>query len=479
VGNEGSKVEMERYYRVRRLLDGLRTAEVGDPLRRDPWHWPVLIAWTALWFSAKAAHGGQSWHFSVQGAQLLWEGAGSHQAAGGLNLFANYPRLQSGPLTFALAEPITWLAPHNGLVAAELVMTLLGLLVLYAVERAAFAVRPDVPASRIRWTVLGGGALLVPLWALTGVGYAHFDDVLALTFAALAVWAAAERKAVLVGVCVGLAVDSKPWAAAFLPLLFAVPGSIRIPGGDRRRAVLVCLALVVAAWLPFMMADPNSLNAATFTIVNVPDSALRALGVHDPRTPGWDRSAQIVFGCLFGSLAVWRGRWPAAVLIGVCARIALEPNDYAYYFAGLLLGALCWDLLSARRPQPLMTLSVTVLVFALPSIGVSPQVYGDIKLWTMIGATLASLLGPAAALSGRRARLGSVPGDPVSAALEAASRTLPARDAPALDAPIPDAALAHSRGEQLSRGLGHDSGGQLRRHGLVTQVPPREHSRPM
>jgi len=55
------------------------------------------------------------------------------------------------------------------------------------------------------------------------------------------------------------------------------------------------------------------------------------------------------------------------VLIGVCARIALEPNDYAYYFAGLLLGALCWDVLGARRPQPLMTLSVTALVFALPT----------------------------------------------------------------------------------------------------------------
>jgi hypothetical protein len=238
-----------------------------------------------------------------------------------------------------------------------------------------------------------------------------------------------------------------------------------------------------------MMADPNSLNAATFTIVNVPDSALRALGVHDPRTPGWDRSAQIVFGCLFGSLAVWRGRWPAAVLIGVCARIALEPNDYAYYFAGLLLGALCWDLLAARRPQPLMTLSVTVLVFALPSLGVSPQVHGDIKLWTMIGATLAALLGPAAPLPGLRTAPAPVPGDPVSAALEAASRTAPGRDAPtpgasALDASTPDTttpdtARAQSPGEQLPRGLGHDLGGQLRRHGLVPKVPPREHSRPM
>ena len=473
---------MHYYVRLQRLLERLRTAEVGDPLRREPWHWPALIAWTALWFSAKAAHGGQSWHFSAQGAQLLWEGATRHQAPGGLDLFANYPRLQSGPLTFALAEPITWFGPHNGLVAAELVMTLLGLLALFAVERAAYAARPDVPPSRIRWTVLGGGALLIPLWALTGVGYAHFDDVLALTFAALAVWAVAAGRAVLVGVWVGLAVDSKPWAAAFLPLLFALPASVRGAHG-RRRAALACLALVVLAWLPFLMADPNSLNAARFTIVNVPDSALRALGVHDPRTPGWDRSAQIAAGCLFGSLAVWRGRWPAAVLIGVCARIALEPNDYAYYFAGLLLGALCWDLLGSRRPQPVMTLSVTALVFALPALGVSPQFYGNIKLWTMVGATLAALLGPAAPQPDRRTAGGPVPGDsasgralpadPVSAALAAAARpvTVPAYPRPLAGAGAGTALAA--------RGLGHDPGGQLRRHGLVPQVPPREHSRPV
>jgi uncharacterized protein YjeT (DUF2065 family) len=454
--------------RRRAFVARLRDGEVGDPLRGDPWHWPLLIAWTALWFSAKAVRGGQSWHFSAQGAQLLWEGAGKHQLAGGLDLFANYPRLQSGPLTFALAEPITWLAPNNGLVAAELVMTVLGLVVLLAVERAAFAVRHDVPASRIRWTVLGGGMVLIPLWALTGVWYAHFDDVLALTFAALAVWAAAVRRPVLLGAAVALAVDSKPWAAAFLPLVFALPGPIwrrsgtrhsldtqPRPGRNRRIALAVCLVLIVAAWMPFLMADPSSLNAAGFTISNVPDSALRALGINDPSTPTWDRPAQIAVGCVFGALAVWRRRWPAAILIGVCARIALEPNDYAYYFAGLILGALFWDLLGARRPQPMMTLAVTALVFALPSMGISPQFHGNIKLWTMIGATLAALFGPAAR----------------TAADVVAGRSADARRRiafPRSAAVVPPSALG---------GLRDDLGGELGGHGLVAQVLPREHAR--
>jgi hypothetical protein len=442
--------------RLRASAARLRDAEVGDPLRRDPWHWSLLIAWTALWFTAKAVRGGQSWHFSAQGAHLLWEGAAKHQAAGGLELFANYPRLQSGPLTFVLAEPITWLAPNNGLVAAELVMTLLGLVALLSLERAAFALRPDVAPSRIRWTVLGGGAVLIPLWALTGVWYAHFDDVLALTFAALAMWAAAARRPGLLGACVALSVDSKPWAAAFLPLLFALPGPVLRRGG-RRRAALTAMALIFAAWLPFLMADPNSLNAAGFTIANVPDSALRALGVNDPSTPSWDRYGQIAIGCLLGGLAVWRRRWPAAILIGVCARIALEPNDYGYYFAGLVLGALFWDLLATRRPQPLMTLSVTALVFALPSLGISPQFHGDIKLWTMIGATAVALLGPAAHARGGQRRDRQPEQPQVAGAVPPARRQEPGTR------------------PGWSADVGDDLGGELRGHSLVAQVGAREH----
>ena len=103
-----------------------------------------------------------------------------------------------------------------------------------------------------------------------------------------------------------------------------------------------------------------------------------------------------MFVCLFGGLAVWRRQWTGVLLIGVCARIALEPNDYAYYFTGLVLGAWCWDLLAvrARGPQPLATLSVMLLVFALPSLRISAQFDGQLKLWTVIAATAAVLLGP-------------------------------------------------------------------------------------
>ena len=384
---------------VAALRDGEMTAE-SDPLRRGPWHWPALIVWAGAWYASKTAFGGQSWHFSVQGARLLLHGAARGQPAGGLDLFADYPKLQSGPLTFLLADPVTWLTGgatgaagsggrSAGLHVAEVLMTLLGILALFALERAAFALRPDAAPSRIRWTVLGGGAAMLPVWIMAGVYWAHFDDILALTFAALAVWAAARRRPVLLGLCVACSVDAKPWAAGFLALLFALPGR------QRRTAVAVGLALVAAAWLPFVIADPHTVHAVGFTIPNARDSALRALGVSDPRTPSWDRPAQIVLGCLLGALAVWRGRWPAVLLLGACARLAIEPNDYPYYFAGAVVGALAWDLLAARRPAPLATLGVTALIFASRAVGASPAFYGRLKLLAMVVAAAAALFAPA------------------------------------------------------------------------------------
>lgn len=378
-------------------LGGVRRGAGIGLLGRVPWHWPVLCGWLLVWFLAKAQGGGQSWHFSAQGARLLWLGADPGRPSGRLDLFANYPQLQSGPLTFVLAGPLTRMGPDQGVVAAEVVMAVLCLVALAAVELAAVALRPDLPTARIRCAVLVGGMALIPLWALTGAWFAHFDDVLALTFTAVAVCAAARGQWVLLGGCLAMAVDSKPWAAAFLPLLGAMPGSLR-RSGERRRAALLTLGLILLAWLPFFVADPETRHALQFSIGNAPDSALRALGVNDPGTPPWDRWAQIAGGCLLGAVAVRRRRWPAAVLIGVCARIALEPNDYGYYFTGLVLGALCWDLLAAREALPVMTLGVTTVVMALPTVGVSPHFDGVIKLLAVVCAAGLALFGPARAV---------------------------------------------------------------------------------
>ena len=68
----------------------------------------------------------------------------------------------------------------------------------------------------------------------------------------------------------------------------------------------IALVVVALAWAPFVIADPGTLSATQFTIVNEPSSALRALGVSTPGTPSWDRPAQVLVGCALGVLAIRR-----------------------------------------------------------------------------------------------------------------------------------------------------------------------------
>ncbi len=50
------------------------------------------------------------------------------------------------------------------------------------------------------------------------------------------------------------------------------------------------------------------------------------------------------------------------LLVGITARLALDPQVFLYYTAGLVLAALAWDLLRSRRPLPLWTLFAFVLL---------------------------------------------------------------------------------------------------------------------
>jgi hypothetical protein len=50
-----------------------------------------------------------------------------------------------------------------------------------------------------------------------------------------------------------------------------------------------------------------------------------------------------------------RGRWPAVILVGTAARILLDPEVYSYYTAGILLGALAYDLVVSDRRWPWLT----------------------------------------------------------------------------------------------------------------------------
>jgi hypothetical protein len=355
------------------------------------WHLLALGGWTAAWFAILAPRGGIAWKFFTEGSGLLFgTGQGGLPPGGGLHVYASHPQLQIGPLSFVAAQVLRHIGPDQGLVAAQIALTAVGLILVRAVAVIATKLRPDLTArpGRLRWTVLVGGAVFLIAWVELSVAYTHLDDGLALALAVLAVRAAATDRPVLAGLCVGLAADAKPWALVFLPILLVLPGR------GRWNAVTWALAAVGAAWLPFVIADPGTLAATRYTIYNLPASGLRALGVTDPLTPSWDRPAQLAAGWALGVIAVLRRRWPAVILLGVGARVALDPAVHGYYTAGVMAGALLWDTLGSRRPYPAWSLASFAALNLAPLLTKDAALLGQLRLGLVVAFTAALLLGP-------------------------------------------------------------------------------------
>jgi hypothetical protein len=311
------------------------------PLRR---HHALLVGWTALWFVLVVPSGGVSWHYLRQGEQLLF----GDQPGGGLSLYANHPDLQIGPVSLAAARLFQPFAPATGQLLAEAAMSVLGLVMLILVGRTAALhyLGTGTNHRRLQQRILIAGLAFIPMWIEVSVRFAHLDDVLALFFATVAVHSLARGGSWAVAVWLALAVDAKPTAVPFAVLLLA------LPRGARRGPFLLFCALVAGAWLPFYLGNLGSISAAKFAIPNQPASSLRWLGVHSAGTPPWDRPAQFALGGLLGAVAVWRGRWPAVILLGADARILLDPSVYTYYSASVLLGTLLWDAVGQRRLVP-------------------------------------------------------------------------------------------------------------------------------
>jgi hypothetical protein len=368
---------------------------------------------------------GQSWHFFAQGGQLLFaSGPGT-----GLHLYAAHPVLQIGPLALAVAALLRMLGPDNGQVMAIAAMSVTGPLVLSGVWRL-------LPGSeRGRNTrLLFAGLLFLPVWAELTTHFGHLDDLLALCFSVAALHAISRQNPVWAGLAVAAAVDAKPWAAAFVAILLALP----------RRQWLAALAAftggVAVAWLPFLIADPHSLIAAQFTIPNDHSSALRVLGINAASTPSWDRTAQIVLGAVGGALAVWRGRWQAALLVALAVRILLDPGVYAYYTSGVLLGTIVVDLVVTRWRLPWATTAAAALLYAArfthKLIPFNLQELGELRLVFAISLPLVILAAPAWWLARRPGRHARNPQD--VRYIRDAPEAVPEAADPTLNSPVRD-----------------------------------------
>jgi hypothetical protein len=166
---------------------------------------------------------------------------------------------------------------------------------------------------------------------------------------------------------------------AFAPLLLALPRR------DWWRAALAALAALMAAWLPFLLYDPGTLNASRFTISTAVSSGLHVLGFTDPQTPSWDRPAQLLLGCLLGTIAVVRGRWPAVILLATSARILLDPEVYGYYTSGVLLGAVAFELIVARYRLPWLTMTGALALQGVRMLGQVVPIPLEVMGWLRVG----------------------------------------------------------------------------------------------
>lgn len=374
-----------------------------------PWRYPILAAWTALCFLQHVRGTGADWEYFVTGSRFLF-GTGASGRPGGLHIYASHPDIQIGPLSLLVATPLRFLGPGAGRLTTEAVMSGVGLMLVYVLERAAASVHGTSPRAcqRIRMTVLVGGLIAIQAWVPLSTIYAHLDDVLALAGGTAALWAVSRDRPWLGGTAVGLAIAAKPWAVVFCGLLVAFSGR------RRRPALAAAAGIGVAAWLPFVVGDPGTLHAMHPYVLNAVDSPLRLIGVHDPMGPAWVRPVQFIGGAALGLLAAWRGRWAAVVLVGVAFRIAIDPGSFLYYSAGLVLGALGWDLLGAERRLPIWTLLTFVLLDDAYVIVPSPSARAVLRL------TVASLVVAGALLDRRSphhrvARVSRRPGVPAVA----------------------------------------------------------------
>lgn len=344
----------------------------------------ILWAWASYWFAQRAFLSGGDWHYFVEGSKLL---VGLNPTGfaepGGLHLFANYPELHMGPLSIVLAGLFA-LGPGDGRIAAEAGMLALGPVIVLLLERAAVAargLRSAVDDDLLPFATLTGGLILIRAWVEVAGPVAHLDDVLVIAAATVAVWCGATRHPLLAGAAFGLAVAGKTSGILLLPLLACFPRGAAI------RAGAVGFGIALVAWLPFVLGDSGTMTALQVDQANDAASGLRALGIDTATTPDWVRPAQILAGLTLGGLAVLRGRWAAALLLAVGARLALDPAVFPYYMPGLVMAALAWDLVGARRPVPIWTLGAFFALHTLPQTAASPEVQG----FARVGIVLAAL----------------------------------------------------------------------------------------
>src|SRR5665811_2545055 len=127
----------------------------------------LVVAWTAWWAWRAWPVSGLSWHFFADGSRLLLHGSG-------LNLYAEHPELQTGPLSLAVAALLGRLPANIAKSVALIAMTAAGPLLLVALT-------PLVPTLGRHRRMVIAAIVMVPAWTVLSVRWGHLDDCLLYT----------------------------------------------------------------------------------------------------------------------------------------------------------------------------------------------------------------------------------------------------------------------------------------------------------
>lgn len=303
----------------------------------------VVALWTAWWASRAWPLSGISWHYFADGGHFL---VGPH----GLSVYAAHPELQTGPLSLLVAAALRLLGAGPAEPTAPVVMAAAGPLLLAALV-------PLVGPRRRAVRVLLAGLVLAPAWTVLAVRWGHLDDVLAMTAAVLAIRALRAGRPALTGLALAAGVACKPWALGFLPLLLSLPVAGWLA------AAVAAAAGIVLAWLPFVVADRATLTAMHPDVALVSSSGLHTLGARGTVVPAWGRAVQLVGATAVTTGVALAGRWPGVLLTAVAVRLALDPQDNAYYVGSAALAAVVFDLLGTSWLVPWTTIATAVALW--------------------------------------------------------------------------------------------------------------------
>jgi Glycosyltransferase family 87 len=321
---------------------------------------------------------------------------------------------------------VPWLSPYEvGVAVCVAVSAVFGVLVARGMLRR----------DRSGWAAGAVLAICVanPM-AVVAVEYGHPEEILGGVLCAAAVLLAAQRRPVLAGILLGLAVATKQWAVlAIIPALLAAPVG-------RWRIAAIGGALAASLTLPFLLAGPDEFVASHRALaegiplkgaVNVwwPFSSVTTRSVfdgvewvsheihHGPALAGAAHQIIVLLALPLGAVHWLRRRKLQPIdALGLLAvllllRCILDPVNNGYYHVPFLLALVTYEAVRRRGELPVLSLIATSMLWItfdrlLPEYHAGALVNAFYLAWT-VPLCIALLLWQLRVPLPRRRRAGS------------------------------------------------------------------------